>query len=30
VVFGAVTFNWLAMRFIRRDEKMVRDSERLR
>ena len=26
----AVIFNWLAMRFIRRDEKLVRDSERLR
>ena len=26
----AVIFNWIAMRFIRRDEKLVRDSERLR
>lgn len=26
----AVFFNWLAMRFIRRDEKIVRDSDRLR
>jgi hypothetical protein len=26
----AVICNWLAMRFIRRDEKLVRDSERLR
>jgi hypothetical protein len=26
----AVIFNWLAMRFIRRDEKLVRDSDRLR
>jgi len=30
VIFGAVAFNWLAMRFIRRDERIVRDSERLR
>ncbi len=29
-IFGAVAFNWIAMRFIRRDEKIVRDSERLR
>ncbi len=28
--FAAVAFNWLSLRFIRRDEKMVRDSERLR
>lgn len=26
----AVIFNWLAMRFIRKDEKLVRDSDRLR
>lgn len=26
----AVFFNWLAMRFIRKDEKLVRDSDRLR
>jgi hypothetical protein len=30
VIFAAVAFNWLALRFIRRDEKLVRDSERLR
>ena len=30
VMFAAVAFNWIAMRFIRRDEKIVRDSERLR
>lgn len=29
-IFAAVALNWLAMRFIRRDEKLVRDSERLR
>jgi len=29
-IFGAVICNWLAVRFIRRDEKLVRDSERLR
>src|SRR5690606_38350071 len=29
-VFAAVICNWLAVRFIRRDEKLVRDSERLR
>jgi len=28
--FAAVTCNWLAVRFIRRDEKMVRDSDRIR
>jgi lipopolysaccharide export LptBFGC system permease protein LptF len=27
---AAVLFNWLALRFIRRDEKIVRDSDRLR
>jgi hypothetical protein len=30
VIFVAVAANWLAMRFIRRDEKLVRDSDRLR
>ena len=30
ITFAAVTFNWLALRFIRKDEKMVRDSDRLR
>lgn len=29
-IFAGVAFNWLALRFIRRDEKIVRDSERLR
>lgn len=29
-IFAGVLFNWLAMRFIRRDEKIVKDSERLR
>lgn len=29
-VFAAVVCNWLAVRFIRRDEKLVKDSERLR
>jgi hypothetical protein len=29
-VFGAVICNWLAVRFIRKDEKTVRDSDRLR
>lgn len=29
-IFGAVICNWLAVRFIRRDEKLVKDSERLR
>ena len=28
--FVGVTFNWLAIRLIRRDEKIVRDSDRLR
>lgn len=28
--FAGVAFNWLALRFIRRDEKLVRNSERLR
>ncbi len=30
LTFGAVACNWLAIRFIRKDEKMVRDSDRLR
>jgi hypothetical protein len=30
LAFGGVLFNWLAIRFIRRDEKIVRDSDRLR
>ena len=30
VLFAGVTFNWLAVRFIRRDEKLVKDSNRLR
>jgi hypothetical protein len=30
VIFAGVACNWLAMRFIRRDEKIVKDSERLR
>lgn len=29
-VFAGVALNWLAMRFIRRDEKIVKDSDRLR
>ena len=29
-IFAGVAFNWLALRFIRRDEKLVRNSERLR
>ena len=29
-VFVAVVCNWLAVRFIRRDEKLVRDSDRIR
>jgi cellobiose-specific phosphotransferase system component IIC len=29
-IFAAVASNWIAMRLIRRDEKIVRDSERLR
>jgi glucan phosphoethanolaminetransferase (alkaline phosphatase superfamily) len=28
--FAATAFNWIAMRFIRKDEKTVRDSDRLR
>jgi len=30
IIFGGVACNWFAMRLIRRDEKIVRDSERLR
>ena len=30
VIFAGVACNWIAMRFIRRDEKLVRDSDRLR
>lgn len=30
IIFAAVICNWLAVRFIRRDEKLVRDSDRLR
>jgi hypothetical protein len=30
MIFAAVICNWLAVRFIRRDERLVRDSERLR
>lgn len=30
LVFAAVVCNWLALRFIRRDERLVRDSDRLR
>jgi len=30
LIFVAVLCNWLAVRFIRRDERLVRDSERLR
>jgi type IV secretory pathway TrbD component len=30
IPFIGVTCNWLAIRFIRRDEKMVRDSDRIR
>jgi hypothetical protein len=30
LTFVAVLFNWLAIRFIRKDEKMVRDSDRIR
>lgn len=29
-LFAGVACNWVAMRFIRRDEKIVRDSDRLR
>lgn len=30
IPFAGVTCNWLAVRFIRRDEKLVRDSDRIR
>ena len=30
IPFVGVTCNWLAIRFIRRDEKLVRDSDRIR
>ena len=30
LTFVAIVCNWLAIRFIRRDEKMVRDSDRIR
>lgn len=30
IMFVGVACNWLAVRFIRRDEKLVRDSDRLR
>ncbi len=30
LLFAAVAFNWLALRFIKKDEKLVRDSDRLR
>jgi Kef-type K+ transport system membrane component KefB len=30
MIFVAVICNWLAIRFIRRDERLVRDSDRLR
>jgi Domain of unknown function (DUF4293) len=30
LVFVAVVSNWLAIRFIRRDEKLLRDSDRIR
>lgn len=30
LAFAGVVFNWLAIRFIRKDEKLVRDSDRLR
>jgi len=30
IPFAGVTFNWLAVRFIRRDEKLVRESDRIR
>ncbi|HMJ69623.1 MAG TPA: DUF4293 domain-containing protein [Cyclobacteriaceae bacterium] len=29
-IFAGVAMNWVAMRFIRRDERIVKDSERLR
>jgi len=30
MIFVAVICNWLAIRFIRRDERLVRDSDRIR
>jgi hypothetical protein len=30
MIFAAVICNWIALRFIRRDERMVRDSDRIR
>lgn len=30
MIFAAVICNWIALRFIRRDERLVKDSERLR
>ncbi len=30
LAFAAIVCNWLAVRFIRRDEKLVRDSDRIR
>jgi hypothetical protein len=30
LTFVAVACNWLAIRFIKRDEKIVRDSDRIR
>jgi hypothetical protein len=30
IPFAGVTFNWIAVRLIRRDEKLVRDSDRIR
>lgn len=30
LIFAGVLFNWLALRFIRRDEQLVKDSDRLR
>ena len=30
LIFAALVFNWVALRFIKKDEKLVRDSDRLR
>jgi amino acid permease len=30
LIFAAVLCNWLAVRFIRKDERLVKDSDRLR
>jgi hypothetical protein len=30
LIFAGVLFNWLALRFIRRDEQLVKDSDRIR